>query len=175
MRTLLFACLCIFFLGSCKKEITELPSPTQTGAHTFGARINGEFWVPQGFGPFPANDILEGNMNGNDILIRASDFSSSPTETEFVIRLKNITAPGTYSFNTTVNHPSNTASYVYFVKRKITPLEEYITSATSTGTVTITRVDPVNLIVSGTFDCTVTASNGATKSITEGRFDVQLQ
>ena len=174
MKSILFASFAALFLSSCKKEVSELPPATQTGAHTFGAKIDGEFWVPQGFGPVPANDILEGNMNGDDIMIRASNFSSSPTETEFVIRLKDISAPGTYQFNTTVAHPSNAASYVYFVKRRLTPENEWITSATSTGSVTITRVDPVNLIVSGTFQCTLTAANGETITVTDGRFDVQL-
>jgi hypothetical protein len=175
MQRLLISCLSVLVLASCKKEITELPPATQSGAHTFGAKVDGEFWVPQGFGPVPANDILEGNMNGDDIMIRASNFSSSPTETEFVIRLKDISAPGTYQFNTNVSHPSNVASYVYFVKRRLTPENEWITSATSTGSVNITRVDPVNLIVSGTFQCTLTGTNNETLTVTDGRFDVQLQ
>lgn len=163
--------------ASCKKEITELPPATQSGANTFGLKMNGDFWVPQGFGSLPANDILEARMNGNDVIINARNFSSSPTETEFEMRIKGVTAPGTYSFNTTVTPPSNNASYVYFVKRKLTPLNEWVTSAGHTGSVTITRVDTVNLIVSGTFEFNMLNIDNDPEplTITEGRFDVKIQ
>lgn len=172
--TLLLSCL--LFAG-CKKEITALPPETQTGANTFGAKINGAFWVPQGFGALPANDILEARMIGNDVIINARNFSSSPTETEFEMRIKGVTAPGTYLFNTTVNHPSNNASYVYYVKRRINPLNEWLTSASSTGSVTITRVDTVNLVVSGTFqfDMLNIDNDPEPLAVTEGRFDVKIQ
>lgn len=177
MKNISLIILSAVFFVSCKKEITELPPETQTGANTFGLKINGSFWVPQGFGSFPANDILEARMNGNDVIINARNFSSSPTETEFEIRIKNVTAPGTYTFNTTVTPPSNNASYVYYVKRKITPLNEWVTSASYTGSVTITRVDIVNLIVSGTFQFNMLNIDNDPEplSITEGRFDVKIQ
>ena len=62
MKNCLPFLLVLFLFTACKKEITELPPATQTGANTFGAKVNGEFWIPQGFGPIPANDILEAKM-----------------------------------------------------------------------------------------------------------------
>ena len=52
MKNLLFLPL-LCLLISCKKDIEELPPATQIGAHTFGARLDGQLWVPQKFGIAP--------------------------------------------------------------------------------------------------------------------------
>ena len=92
MNKIIIACLSLFILPACKKEVNELSPATQTGANTFGAKIDGKFWAPQGFGPFPANDILEARMTGTThLLINARNFASSPNETEFEILVSGIT------------------------------------------------------------------------------------
>jgi Family of unknown function (DUF6252) len=177
MKTIISALLSLLLLASCKKEVTELPPATQTGANTFGAKVNGSFWVPQGFASIPDADILDAMMIGNDVIINAQNFSSSPTETEFVIRINGVTGPGTYLLNANVTHPSNAASYAYYVKRKFTPLNEWQTSSTSTGSVTITKIDTVNWIVSGTFAFNMLNLYNTPEplAVTEGRFDVKIQ
>ena len=177
MKKILLSCLTIALLASCKKEVTELPAATQTGANTFGAKINGIFWAPQGFGAFPAHDILEARMSGHDITINARNFSSSPNETEFQLTIYNVTAPGTYLLNTDVIHPNGAASYGYYVKRNFTPQNEWLTSSTYTGSVTITRIDDVNMIVSGTFQFNAMNIYNAPVpiTVTEGRFDLKIQ
>lgn len=176
MKKILISCITVILLASCKKEVTELPQATQTGANTFGAKINGVFWAPQGFGPLPANDILEARMSGRDITINARNFSSSPNETEFQLTIFNVTAPGTYLLNTNVVHPNGAASYGYYVKRNFTPQNEYLTSSTYTGRVVITRIDEVNMIVSGTFEFNAgSIYNTEVLNVTEGRFDVKIQ
>ena len=177
MKKLLVVCLPVFLLLACKKETTELPPATQTGANTFGAKVNGALWIPKGFGPFPANDILQVRFLANtDMYINAMDISSSPNETEFEILVKNITGPGTYQLNTTVSYPTSSANYGYYVKRTLTPVDEWITSATQTGTVTITKLDIPNHIVSGTFQFNLVNiyDPARTLSVTEGRFDIRL-
>lgn len=177
MKKILIGCFLIALLASCKKEVTELPAATQTGANTFGAKVNGVFWKPQGFGPLPANDILEARMSGHDITINARNFSSSPNETEFQLTIFNVTAPGTYLLNTNVIHPNGAASYGYYVKRNITPQNEWLTSSAYTGRVIITRIDDVNMIVSGTFEFNALNIYNAPEpmTVTEGRFDVKIQ
>lgn len=155
-----------------------MPPETQTGANTFGAKINGEFWAPQGFGPFPANDILEARlMPDKDLYINARNFASSPNESEFQIFLKNVSTMGIYPLNTTVTFPSSAANHVYFVKRNITPKNEWLTSASHTGAVTITRIDTMALIVSGTFQFSALNINNSPEpiTITEGRFDIKMR
>ena len=109
MYKILISTLALFLFVACNKEVEELPPATQTGANTFGAKVDGKFWVPKGFGPFPANDILEARMTGTThLLINARNFSSSPTETEFEILVSGITGLGTYQLNTTVSPPAST-------------------------------------------------------------------
>ncbi|MGH2553990.1 MAG: DUF6252 family protein [Chitinophagaceae bacterium] len=176
MKNILFISLLALSFISCKKNVDELPSASQSGANTFGAKVNGELWAPQGFGPFPANDILEARMSGHDIVINARNFSSSPTETEFQLTIYNVTAPGIYLFNTDVVHPNGISSYGYYVKRKFTPLNEWLTSSIYTGRVTITRIDDVSRIVSGTFEFNAgSIYDSDVLSVTEGRFDVKIQ
>ena len=107
-----FLLLCSLFLfASCKKDIDELPAATQTGANTFGAKLNGENWVPQKFGIVSTSPILEARYAGNNsVFINARDFSASPTETEFEIYLKGITGPGTFQLNqATAKYPDESA------------------------------------------------------------------
>lgn len=160
---------------SCKKDTAELPPATQTGANTFGLKLNGTVWVPKGFAGLPDNDLLKARLLGNTLIINAQNFSSSPTETEFEIHLVGVTGTGTFLLNNDVVYPNAFLNYVYYVKRKVTPLEEWITSATQTGSVTISRFDTAAHIVSGTFQFNAqnTANAAQTISVTEGRFDIK--
>ncbi|HEX4876356.1 MAG TPA: DUF6252 family protein, partial [Chitinophagaceae bacterium] len=137
---------------------------------------NGEIWVPQGFGPFPANNLLEVRKLGPNMYIHARNFSRSPKETEFEFFLMDVTGPGVYRLNSTSSYPTQAVSYGYYVKRNLTPTNEFMTSATHTGTVTITKLDTVNFIVSGTFQFTASDISGSDPPITvsEGRFDIDF-
>lgn len=177
MKKILIGCLSLFLFIACKKKIEELPPATQTGANTFGARVEGNFWIPQGFGPFPANDILEARLAGpTEILINARNFASSPIETEFEILITGVTGPGTYLLNNDVVRPAS-SSFGYYVKRNFTPHNEWLTSSAYTGSVTITRLDLANKIVSGTFQFNALNIYNAPQplSVTDGRFDLKLQ
>lgn len=178
MNKLSLIFIALLFFAACKKEVTELPPATETGANTFGAKVNGEFWIPQGFGPIPANDILTSQLFPNgDVRIRAKNFASSPNETEFDLFITGVTAPGTYLLNVNSGYPGLSSSYGHFVKRKINPIDEWITTSTYTGSVTITRVDQLTRIVSGTFQFTAGSiyNAGQTLSVTEGRFHLKTQ
>lgn len=165
----------VLSLSSCKKEVNELPPATQTGANTFGLKINGELWVPKGFAGLPDNDMLKARLLGDVLIVTAQNFSSSPTETEFEIRLFGVTGPGTYLLNTNTSYPAGPTSYGYYVKRRVNPLDEWITSAIQTGSVAITKLDTAAHIVSGTFQ--FNAENlihpSQTISVTDGRFDIK--
>jgi hypothetical protein len=168
MKILITAFISVLFLGSCKKEVTELPPATQTGANTFGAMVDGKMWVPQRFGSIPSNNLLEARLLGNNLYIVAQNFSSSPTETEFDITVYGVTGPATYSL-------SPAAGIGYYVKRNLSPINEWTTSATFTGSVTITKLDTVSRIVSGTFQFNaVEVFNSAPPiSVVDGRFDIK--
>ena len=178
MKNLLFLpLLCLLF--ACKKDIEELPPATQTGAHTFGARLDGQLWVPQKFGIAPTAPILEARYSADQsVFINARDFSSSPTETEFEIYLRNLTGTGTYLLNqATEKYPYHTASYALYTKRKFMPINDWITNSQYTGTVTITRFDTTQHIISGTFSFTAPSTDNTASpiTVTDGRFDVKIQ
>lgn len=164
---------------SCKKDVNELPAPAQNGSNIFGCSIDGTLWVPAGFGIVPTAPILEARYGGNQsVFINARNFSTSPNESEFEIHLETVTGPGTYPLNkTTAKYPSQTASYAYYVRRKITPENEWITNTQYTGSINVTAYDTVNNFISGTFEFNaVDLDNGAPPvHVTDGRFDVKLQ
>jgi hypothetical protein len=172
---LLIASLALF---SCKKEVTELPPATQTGANTFGCKVDGALWVPAGFGVVPTAPILEARfVSDHDLLINARNFSSSPTESEFELFIKGATVPGTYLLNTAATYQNYNASYGYYVHRKFTPDNEWITSTLYAGSITLTKIDTVNLFVSGTFEFQAINMYNTPQplNITEGRFDVKTK
>jgi hypothetical protein len=178
MKILLLMFVVVVSAASCKKEVSELPPATQTGAHTFGCKVDGKLWVPSGFGVFPTADLLVGKLFPNGAFyINARNFSSSPVETEFEFFIKDLVGPGTYLLNTDVTYPTTAANYVYYVRRNINPQEEWLTSSLYNGSITITKVDTVNQFVSGTFQFNAKSlyNNPDPLVVTEGRFDVSTR
>jgi hypothetical protein len=169
----------ILILAGCKKSVDSLPEATQTGANTFGLNLDGKFWIPQKFAGISA-PLLSAQLigaNQNDLVITAQNFASEPTETEFKLFIKNIPGAGTYQLNENTDINSMGSSYGYYVKRKINPLNQWITSSQYTGSVTITKWDLPNMIVSGTFEFKAGSidSSAAPITVTNGRFDIRLQ
>lgn len=179
MKNILLLLSSFIILAGCKKSVDSLPEATQTGANTFGLKLDGQFWVPQKFAGINA-PILTAQLTGanqNDLIVTAQNFASEPTETEFKLYIKNITGAGTYQFNQNTDINNGASSYAYYVKRRINPLNEWITSNQYTGSVTITKWDLPNMIVSGTFEFKAGSmdSSAAPITVTDGRFDIKLQ
>lgn len=180
MKNILLFFSFTLLLASCKKSVDTLPEPTQNGANTFGLMLDGQHWVPQKFAGINM-PILTAQLSGqtqNDLTITAQNFASEPTEKEFQLYIKNITGEGVYSLNQNTDIKPNAAgSYAYYVKRKINPVNEWITSSQYTGTVTITKWDLANMIVSGSFEFKAGSmdNSAAPITVTDGRFDVKLQ
>ncbi len=180
MKNILIALASMLILAGCKKSVDELPEPTQSGANTFGLKLNGEFWVPQTFAGINA-PILKAQLMGsnvNDLLITAQNFASEPLESQFNLYVKNITGTGTYELNQNTGfYPNVSSSYAYYVRRKINPLNEWITSAQNTGSVIKTKWDVQNGIVSGTFEFRAGSMDNSAEpiTVTDGRFDIKLQ
>lgn len=175
---ILVAALAVVCLTSCQKQISSLPEQTQTGANTFGAKIDGSLWGPIGFGIVPTAPILEARFGGNNsIFINARNFGAEPTETEMELYLQNVQKPGMIYLNqNTSYYPSQSASYGYFIKRKVTPLDTWMTNSTLGGWVNISKLDIENKVISGTFEFQAQGQNGSPNiSVTEGRFDVKIQ
>jgi len=176
MKKLIFSVAILTLVFSCQKKVDELPPATQTGANTFGVKVNGELWVPSS-SILPGASKLEARyLPNHGLIINARNLASSPTESEFEIYLQNLDGTGTYQLNSsTALYPSMSASYAYYVLRKINPINEWMTSPQYTGVVNITLNDTINHIVSGTFEFTALNQSGPADvlHVTEGRFDVK--
>ena len=175
MKPLILSFILVATITSCNKNISELPAPTETGANTFGATVDGNFWQPQGFAGLPASNKLSARYLGTTLFLKAQNFASSPTETEFDITVLNLTSTGTYPLNVDAVHPNYNNSYGYYVKRNLTPINEWITSTVHTGSVTITKLDTANHIISGTFQFSAgeLTNSAPVLNVTDGRFDVK--
>jgi hypothetical protein len=178
MKSIFLAGLLMLILSSCKKDVTDLPAVSETGANIFGAKVNGALWVPQDNAVLSTLPILEGRLTPDGVFIEARNFASEPNEEEFELFIKNVTGPGVYPLNSETSiYPDESASYGYFIKRRITPINEWLTNSQYTGQVTITRYDVANHIVAGTFSFQAKEINGAADplNVTDGRFDVKVQ
>lgn len=179
MKNILILFTAFIIFTGCKKSIDELPEATQSGANTFGLKMNGNFWIPQTFAGINA-PILKAQLMGataNDIMVTAQNFASEPLESQFTFYIKNITGPGVYELNQNTDiYPGVSASYAYYVRRKINPLNEWITNAQNTGTVTITKWDLTNNIVAGTFEFKAGSMDNSEEpiTVTDGRFDIKF-
>ena len=176
-RNILLAGFLLLGFTACNKDVDELPPLTETGANTFGAKVNGVMWVPARFGILPADDLLEARFNSpGSLLITAKNFSASPKETQFEIQVVGVDGPGTYLMNKNVVRPS-ADGFAYYVKRVLTPEDEWITDTQYTGSVTITKLDAHNKIVAGTFEFKAgsTVNAGGVLVVTDGRFDIKYK
>jgi hypothetical protein len=134
-------------------ELEKLPPPTQSGKRTFGCLVDGKAAHNQGIST--ASDyqggtfFIHAGLGSGLVQITINDSNLSEKTYQLTERVVN----GTHAryYDGTCN---------------------FYTSNLNTGTVTITHLDKVNFIISGTFEFTV-YSDDCTKSVvvTEGRFD----
>ncbi|MCU0352414.1 MAG: DUF6252 family protein [Cytophagales bacterium] len=170
----------LFWLGSCKKENTEpLPEATQVGANTLGCKVNGRNWVAQDSNePFNRTFGVEGGYQGalvdsirNCVWIEARRNDG----TLLHLYMRRVDKPGIYPLRLlTDGRPGALVPYDYgfYFDSSVS----YMTKPSHTGTVTVTRADPTNGIVSGTFEFTASdPKNQRTVTITDGRFDVKTR
>ena len=186
MRKPFLLVLLAFFVITCKKSMPpSLPPITETGANTFGCKINGQVWVPY----YPCADIgtggvqLEYNiapLDSNSILplkfsMAAGNYNQykfGPSFFNFIqASAGGITAPGDIkeslliSFNATIDADNH--------------VQDYGQGRSPANYFRITRIDTVKGIVSGIFQLTMlsflTPSNVEDSiSVTDGRFDVRI-
>ncbi len=165
-------------LSSCKKEFSDLPAATQTGENTFGCKVNGENWGPAKFGVVPATNLVEAFLSSPEsVRIRVRNFSAEPTETVMEIQVSGLNDHiNVYPINQTFSTFPTAVSYGYMIKTRINTLDEWQSSASNTGSITVTKFDRTNKILSGTFEFSAASTmGGQTINVTDGRFDVKYQ
>ena len=161
---------CSLFEDSHKKE--ELPPITQEGKNTFGCLVNGEVWLPKGKPrDFKLDLSYDPTYKNGSFSLAANQYNDSGLSQSIVIGGSNLSTNGSYSLDFVPK--SNYAGYFtdylkgcdYFDKSQ----DFY-----RTGMLTISQLDLVKHIISGTFEFTVYQSNCDTLKVSQGRFDMKF-
>jgi hypothetical protein len=163
----------------------QLPPITQTGANTFSCIINGEILIPKDAkgnlgGPGgPRKGLSVYYFQNKNFEIDAGNFRDVGGDNIY-ININNLNSIGTYNFGLSSVQPASTfkPDYPYCwagITDNLDNEKRYL-SNTNSGTITITRLDNVNKIISGNFELTVFNNNDPNEiiRITEGRFDINL-
>lgn len=168
MKKILAFLVIVISLISCrdeKQDSNTLPEATQVGKNTGGALVNGQVWVAKIENP-------NFNPGGNQTLYNI-DLVLNKYSLQIVLRQYN-NDDNLITFNITDNQDFTPQTYILNGNNYATyrnPSVLYITNSANTGTLTITKFDKVNQVVSGTFSFKAVNSAGEVVNITEGRFD----
>ncbi|HRZ31585.1 MAG TPA: DUF6252 family protein [Flavobacterium sp.] len=166
MKRVLLLLLTTFTLSCCNNDddnpqnpLDQLPPATQTGANTFGCLINGKPFVV-------SNTSNQTAIYQGGVLQIGGGIDNSIMDKRISI---NISAP--INLNTPYDltlFPNNLA---IFVNNGEGCYYDY--DHTTSGTLTITKFDQTNFIISGTFEFSTITDNCEAVTITNGRFDLQ--
>jgi hypothetical protein len=184
MKTLYHILLFILSLSllasSCKKHIVKpvnqlslLPPATQTGANTFGCLVNGQAFTPNGnvfSGPEIQCNYIH-TAGGYHLTVAADNKINSNLIKGVLVGTDSlaITQGQTYSLKSFV---AGNAMAWYKIFYQIGE-DDYETTNSVLGQLTITKFDPTKEIVSGTFYFNAVNVSGDTVKVTDGRFDMQ--
>jgi hypothetical protein len=173
MKNLLPCLVALLLLATCTKP-DPLPPATEVGAHTFGCRIDGKPYVPDGgtgWNPYPA--ISFGFVD----LLGGRYFSIETTARDgrsFYLFVKGATQPGLYKVDLNA-WPRSIDPYTPGYMIYSAPSISYMTDARHTGWFNLTRCDTARKIYSGTF--AFRAYDDRTNQsvdVTDGRFDLDF-
>ncbi|MFV0572243.1 MAG: hypothetical protein ACK5M1_07425 [Xanthomarina gelatinilytica] len=167
MKNILYILFAILII-SCNKDddnTETLPPATQTGAGIFACYVNGTSYIDTSGGYFNCfYQLIDGEYffgiggeDENHNIFRQVILSSNASEIEENIQ-----------YNLNCNEPNNHYAEVAFTGQ----LLDATTCNTNFGTMTITKLDFTNNIISGTFEFDIIHPNtGETIQVREGRFD----
>ena len=172
-----------------------LPRPSKKGKDTFGCKINGKNFVPNGGGFLSGMKPLRGEYYEGDKKLNIHAFgheedkSGINSTTTIDLYVENVTGKGTYPINFDTNPPPNGTTYTSYGiyhfrdKKYLDPntgifgkTYTYITRAALPGKVKITKLDRSSKIIAGTFEfeaVNIQDPNDVAK-ITKGRFDIEF-
>ncbi len=143
-----------------KTELEKLPPATQEGKNTFGCLVNGRAWVTR-----TSTDALSFYQSGLLQVSAGVDANSVPQGMILVIS-NGVVEGSLYDLATDVKN------LVEFSSRNPSGICFYERENAVVGHLKITKLDQVNLIVSGLFEFTTVVSGCDSIKVTDGRFDL---
>ena len=172
MKKTILLLLTTLTLSCCNKDddkptnpLSQLPPATQTGANTFGCLINGE--------PFVVSNTSQQTaiyQDGGLLIGGQKNINNNPTQVSMFISEANI-GEIIAENNLYVLNSNSVPKGEYYIENQNC---FYFTSSNYTGAITITKLDNINFIVSGTFEFKSISDNcEGIIDITNGRFDLQ--
>ncbi|WP_439129017.1 hypothetical protein [Polaribacter sp.] len=165
ITSLLFLLITTLFLNSCDlfndDDTPELPPITQNGANTFGFKVNGEIVIVTNTSNLTA--IYHGG-----ILQLGGGERNDNKEIRIQIILKNNLEEGK-------NYPFTNSSFYQaeFIDFENLNNCDYNYEDTYEGSITFSKIDKINYIISGTFNLSTKKPDCEDIKITEGRFDLK--
>ena len=160
LKTVLLALLICSLSLACKKD--KMPKPTQTGANTIYAKVNGQPWQHKGC--ISCSEAFQ--VSYDDRINFGVSGRNYDQKIGITTVLRNLKATGTYELSSTDldfgDLVNTTLTYNRFTTTKI-----------NKGSVTITKLDLDNKIISGTFEFTAEDKENPenTVKVTDGWFD----
>lgn len=167
----LLICMTVISL-SCQKE--KLPKATEKGNNTFGCKIDGKVFVPKQALTYPNMPPLRGSYDESSGYMQLNASEPKNSEHNGFQRYIRFDIKNLQSGNNSLND-NNTASVYLFENNQLD--QQYETNATTGGTLTITRLDTVANIISGTFSfqAALRPDNSKILNVTNGRFDISYE
>ncbi len=160
----------VTILTTCKKDApsTTLPEATQEGKNTIGFKVNGKVWRPYsecGFSNDPCGALsMQYNLPSFRAYYLGAHFTRDYKDDRSDLFIS--THPNTTI--STVGNKYDSLTFIYGVG-----LVDYIESWHPKGNFTITKIDQVHQIISGTFEFTLYSATDSVV-ITDGRFDCKF-
>lgn len=175
---------CTLLLGliicftTCKKDdkgaSATLPEATQEGKNTMGMKINGKVWTPYYACGFYSNPCGAVEFSYNQYPTTPYYFNGSFTRdiNKDFTSLTITSLPGATISTLGDKYDSLNVSFTNYSTPNV-PWIDYTKSYKPKGNFTVTKIDSINKILSGTFSFTLYGS-GDSVVITDGRFDYKF-
>ncbi len=173
------AVVALLLLTTCKKD-DGLPPETQEGANTFGCKVNGKAWIPNGGPGFMGDKPIEGGFydvyNKNSYGKRLGVLILAHMKNgEYINLYLKYSKVGKY----TLDKQTQILPFTFYPENYGTFQSDgyFVTNPQATGEIIITKSDTVNFLVAGTFHFKATKGSGSslqTVEVTDGRFDINM-
>lgn len=177
MKNLFLLLVIILTFSACDKddkpiaEIDKLPPATQTGTNKIGCLVNGQALLPKGVG-INYNCFYQHLADGKHFVLGYNNSTNDILKNIVIgIHLTELNQGQTYQL--TEDFGSNLISKygAYSISTNQGGIL-YNTNNLNVGELKITKLDPVNLIISGTFWFDAINHTGEKIQIRDGRFDM---